>query len=69
MNEIFPNLYIGNQEASATYGSQFDVVVNCTPDVPFARRRIGDPEGVNNISNQFIYIYLCFKNLCLTNLH
>lgn len=37
MNEIFPNLYIGNQEASATYGSQFDMVVNCTPDVPFAQ--------------------------------
>jgi protein-tyrosine phosphatase len=45
MNEIFPNLYIGNQEASATYGSQFDMVVNCTPDVPFAQRRISDPDA------------------------
>lgn len=36
MNEIFANLYIGNQRASESYGSLFDMVVNCTPDVPFA---------------------------------
>jgi protein-tyrosine phosphatase len=38
MNEIFPGLYIGNAQASSMFGSQFDTVVNCTSQIPFAPR-------------------------------
>jgi len=38
MNEIFPGLYIGNAQASSMFGQQFDLVVNCTPQLPFAPR-------------------------------
>ena len=38
MNEIFPRLYIGNAQASSMFGQQFDLVVNCTPNLPFAPR-------------------------------
>jgi protein-tyrosine phosphatase len=41
MNQVFPGLYIGNQTASASYGAHFDMVVNCTPTVPFAPRQGG----------------------------
>jgi protein-tyrosine phosphatase len=34
-NQILPNLYIGNYHA-ATYTSNFDVIVNCTRDIPFS---------------------------------
>ena len=38
MNEIFPGLYIGNAQASSMFGQQFDLVVNCTKQLPFAAR-------------------------------
>ena len=34
-NETVPNLYIGNYHA-AEYTSRFDVIVNCTRDIPFS---------------------------------
>ena len=46
MNEVFPGLYIGNQRASAEFGSYFDMVVNCTPSVPFAKRPLLSAPGV-----------------------
>jgi len=34
-DEIIQNLYVGGEIASVKYGDQFDVIINCTPDVPF----------------------------------
>lgn len=34
-DQILPNLYVGNYHA-ATYTSNFDVIVNCTRDIPFS---------------------------------
>lgn len=34
-DEIIKNLYVGGEIASVKYGDQFDVIINCTPDVPF----------------------------------
>jgi hypothetical protein len=46
MNEIFPRLYIGNAQASAMFGQQFDMVVNCTPTLPFAPRLNPSDPGI-----------------------
>jgi len=43
MNEIFPNVFVGNHRAADAFGSQFDMVVNCTPNLPFADRKVSDP--------------------------
>lgn len=37
MNQIIPLLYIGNYQDAANAGASFDLVVNCTPSLPFAR--------------------------------
>jgi hypothetical protein len=34
-DQIMPNLHIGNETSGRKYGNQFQLVVNCTPDVPF----------------------------------
>ena len=34
-NNIIPGLHVGNENSGVKYGNQFDLVVNCTPDVPF----------------------------------
>jgi protein-tyrosine phosphatase len=34
-NKILEHLYLGNKEASEKYGYQFQLVVNCTPDIKF----------------------------------
>jgi hypothetical protein len=59
MDEIIPNLFIGNQRSSEIYGSQFDLIVNCTPHVPFPaspkpgcrllRIAIGDHPSLNPV--------------------
>jgi predicted protein tyrosine phosphatase len=34
-DQIIDNLYVGNIESAEKYGNQFDLVVNCTKDIPF----------------------------------
>ena len=34
LDQIVENLYVGNIESSQLYGNDFDLVVNCTPDIP-----------------------------------
>lgn len=34
LDQIIDNLYVGNIKSSEIYGNQFDLVVNCTPDIP-----------------------------------
>jgi len=36
-NKILDNLYLGNKEAADKYGDKFQLVVNCTKDIPFPK--------------------------------
>jgi len=36
-NKIIDFLYIGDKNAPIAYGDQFDLIVNCTPTVPFPK--------------------------------
>ena len=37
-DEIVPYLFIGNENAALEYGNNFELVVNCTPDVEFPEK-------------------------------
>ena len=75
-NQILPNLYIGNERSARNYGDRFNLVVNCTPTIPFhinARNKIrisvdDDPAESANMyrelyqSNALSYMHESLEN-------
>jgi Dual specificity phosphatase, catalytic domain len=60
-SEIIPGLYVGNEHSGRNSGNQFDLVVNCTPEVPFHReckKTIRIPVGDDPIEVTNMYKYI-----------
>jgi len=65
-SQIIPGLYVGNEIAGRNSGDQFDLVVNCTPDVPFhpgCKKTVRIPIGDDPIEVSNMYKYIVDTNV------